>query len=470
MKEAVTVRITRRHYDILHGHLFPGGYGEHGAIVLAGLAKIGQELRLTVRDVVLAKDGKEYVIGESGYHSLKATAISPLIKRCRDERLVYLAVHNHLSDDAVEFSDVDLNSHSEGYPALLDIARGMPVGALVFGRRSVQADLWLPDRSRRDLREMLVIGQSVHRLYPRQPRWSANTDKSHDRQVRMFGAKGQQILRRMRIAVVGLGGIGSLVTEYLARLGIGEFILVDEDVVETSNLSRLVGANQNDADNRELKVDVAERHIREANAHARITKLAMDAAAPKVVEELKSADYIFLAADTMRARLVINGLAQQYFIPAVQLGAKVTASHSSRTLEDAISIVRPMRPGDGCLFCNGLIDSTALATELLKEEERRDIAYGVQEPNPSVITLNAVSAAHAVNDFLFDFLELRDKAEVEFLHLSHIRRRNSAVSPTHSPRCTECSCSLPHSRFARGDAVSAISMAAFSSEQDSHIR
>src|SRR5262249_31774071 len=152
------------------------------------------------------------------YHMLKATSISPVIRRCRDERLVYLAVHNHLSDDSVDFSGVDLRSHIQGYPALLDIANGMPVGALVFWKRSIQADLWMQNRSRHALHEALVIGQSIHRLYSHPRNWGGSESSMHDRQLRMFGSRGQQILANTRVAVVGLGGIGSLVTEYLARL------------------------------------------------------------------------------------------------------------------------------------------------------------------------------------------------------------------------------------------------------------
>ena len=43
--------------------------------------------------------------------------------------IVYLAAHNHASDQEVGFSRIDLQSHERGYPALLQIARGMPVGA-----------------------------------------------------------------------------------------------------------------------------------------------------------------------------------------------------------------------------------------------------------------------------------------------------------------------------------------------------
>jgi hypothetical protein len=63
-----------------------------------------------------------------------------------------------------------------------------------------------------------------------------------DRNVRAFGIKGQRRLGDVTAGIVGVGGLGSLVAEQLARLGVTEFVLVDPDIVEESNLSRLVGA------------------------------------------------------------------------------------------------------------------------------------------------------------------------------------------------------------------------------------
>ena len=141
----------------------------------------------------------------------------------------------------VEFSRIDLESHERGYPALLDIGRGVPVGALVYGQRSIAADIWLPDGSRRTLESYRVIGHEITRLYA-QPRREGESDTEHDRQVRMFGAAGQHILRASKVAVIGLGEVGSLVTEYLARLGVGNLVLIDPDEIESTNLSRVVGA------------------------------------------------------------------------------------------------------------------------------------------------------------------------------------------------------------------------------------
>ena len=427
---------TGLHQQIIN-HLFPGDLDEHGAILRAGIVRNGSSLRLLVQHVQLAEFGTDYVAGRYGYRALAPTFIHREILQCRDSGLAYLAVHNHGSDRHVDFSRVDLESHERGYPALLDIGRGVPVGALVYGQRSVAADIWLPDGSRRTLGSYRVVGRDFTRLYS-QPCPEHQSEAEYDRQVRMFGVAGQHILRASKVAVVGLGGVGSLVAEYLARLGVGNLVLVDPDEIESTNLSRVVGATRVDVETRQLKTQIALRHAREMAIDTTLTPIAGDVARDSVAQVLRDCDFIFLAADSMRARLVVNALAHQYLIPAVQMGAKIRSGDGGK-LEDAMCAVRHIRPGTGCLWCNGLIDPTQLAIEAKSDSERKEQAYGVQEPNPSVITLNAVAAAHAVNDFLFDFLGLRTgNLEAGYQHFQFDRGKAQHVIPRRDAECREC--------------------------------
>lgn len=441
------ILVTAELHQGIMEHLFPGDGDEHGAILHAGIVRNGSSLRLLVQHVQPAEFGIDYVAGRFGYRALTPTFINREILRCRDSGLAYLAVHNHGSDRYVEFSQVDLESHVRGYPALLDIGRGVPVGALVYGRRAVAADVWLPDGSRRTLGSYRVVGHEVIRFYS-QPRREGQSDAEHDRQLRMFGAAGQQILRASKVAVIGLGGVGSLVAEYLARLGVGNLILIDTDEIESSNLSRVVGATRVDVEAGQLKTQIAVRHVREMATDAMLEPVDGDVARESVARVLRDCDFIFLAADSMRARLVVNALAHQYLIPAVQMGAKIRRGEDGE-LEDAMCAVRHIRPGSGCLWCNGLIDPTQLAIEAKSDRERKEQAYGVQEPSPSVITLNAVAAAHAVNDFLFDYLGLRTRdIEAVYQHFHFDRGRIQRVLPRRDVECRECV-----DRLAMGDAL-----------------
>ena len=441
------ILVTSEDHQRIMGHLFPGDRDEHGAILRAGLVRSGSSLRLLIQDVHPAELGTDYIAGKYGYRALTPTFIHREILQCRDAGLAYLAVHNHGSDRRVAFSKVDLESHERGYPSLLDIGRGIPVGALVYGRRSVAADIWLPDGSRRTLGTYRVIGNDVKRLYS-QPSRERKSDSEHDRQVRMFGASGQDILQASKVAVVGLGGVGSLVVEYLARLGVGNLVLIDPDEIESNNLSRVVGATRVDVETGQLKTHIAVRHAREMANNATLQPVTGDVSRQSVAQVLRDCDFIFLAADSMRARLVVNALAHQYLIPVIQMGAKVRRGDCGN-LEDAMCAVRHVRPGTGCLWCNGFIDPTQLAVEAKSDSERKEQAYGVQEPNPSVITLNAVAAAHAVNDFLFDFLGIRTGDVEAAYHNFHFDRgKDQRVMPRRSPECREC----VH-RLAMGDAM-----------------
>jgi hypothetical protein len=256
MNNKCRLRFARPDFDVITKHLFPGDRDEHGAVLLAGVSQAGNVPTFHVREIHLAEEGVDYVEGKIGYRALSPKFIHRLITRARDERLAYLAVHNHGSDREVGFSSIDFDSHERGYPALLQIARGMPVGALVFGLHSLQADIWCADGARRELEEAVILGNTIKRLTPSPRSGTLSGTETHDRQVRMFGKVGQGYLANCRVGIIGLGGIGSIVAEYLARLGVRGFCLVDDDRVEESNLSRIVGASVADAVGSVAKVEV----------------------------------------------------------------------------------------------------------------------------------------------------------------------------------------------------------------------
>jgi hypothetical protein len=90
-----------------------------------------------------------------------------------------------------------------------------------------------------------------------------------------------------------------------------------------------------------------------------------------------------------------------------------------------------------------------LAVEAKSDQERKDQAYGTNAPNPSVISLNAIAAAHGVNDFLFDFLGLRRTVpEQSYDHHHLLVDKVDRVHPRKDPGCRECV-----RRLGRGDAM-----------------
>lgn len=457
-------------FELLERHLFPGDGDEHGAVMVAGLHRLADgSVRLLARDVFLAEDGVDYVPGKRGYRMLKAQFIQRHIMSCRDERLVYLAIHNHGGAGRVDFSSDDLNSHERGYPALLDISRGNAVGALVFAKGAVAGDIWLPDGRRVALGRAQIIGRRRTVIRPAPVAGAAGADLRYDRQTRLFGDAGQAILGGARVAIIGLGGVGSLVAEYLARLGVGAFVLIDPDRLDPSNIPRVAGARRSDvwwdlssgaapAWVRRLalaratrKVDIARRVIRQANPAAQVMAMARNILDPAAAAAVMECDYIFLAADEMRARLLVNAIVHQYLIPGVQIGSKISVD-ASGTLTDIFSVVRPLRPGMNCLWCNQLINPGKLADEAKTGRERKGQRYIDDEDviAPSVITLNAVGAAHACDDFLLFMTGLGNPSlPLDFARYGSRARSLSLSAPRIDPDCSECG-SGPNCRHGHG--------------------
>jgi molybdopterin/thiamine biosynthesis adenylyltransferase len=445
----------------LHAHLFPGDGGKHGAVIGASVVETSRGTRLLGRRMYLAPDGIDYVPGQRGYRMLTPAFVRDRVLDCRREHLAYLAVHCHGGRDRVSFSGDDLASHERGYPALRDILGDGLVGGLVFAREAVAGDLWLSGGGRVELNSAVITGWPTRVLRPAPLAAATGGDPQYDRQSRLFGDRGQAILAGQKVGIIGAGGAGSLINEYLARLGVGHLVVIDPDRIESTNIPRVAGSRRRDAHpwltdgrrplllqalGRRLaspKVAIARRVARQANPSIIFDGAGDDVVRQDIATRLIDCDFLFLAADTMQARLVFNALIHQYLIPGIQVGAKVQLDHGR--VADVFSVVRPIGPGEGCLWCNQLISPAKLQDEALTPELRRLQRY-VDDPEvyaPSVITLNAVAAAHAVNHYLMTITGLLDaQHELRWTRFHSIAARTKTQVKYEIPRrdsaCTEC--------------------------------
>jgi molybdopterin/thiamine biosynthesis adenylyltransferase len=378
--------------------------------------------RLLARDLFLAEDGIDFVPSSRGYRMLTAEFVRDRIFYCRDQHLVYLAVHNHGGRDTVGFSRPDNRSHERGYPALLDIS-AQPVGALVPAEDPIAGDIWTTDRMRRPIAETTIVGRNLARQYPAPLLRPPKADATYDRQVRWFGDRGQQLLGRAKVAVVGAGGVGQPLITMLARLGVGTLVVIDPDRVDPTNLPRMPEARRLDAMTAlrrfpgtarlahllsTRKIRLARRAVRRASRAVKFVGIATNVVEPAAARELVDCDYIFLAADSHLARMVVNAIAHQYLIPAVQLGTRIEVDKTTGAVGDIRTNVRPILPNTGCLRCNKLISGSRLQEESLDAIERERNRYLDEVPAPSVITFNTWAAAQAANDFMLMLGELLD--------------------------------------------------------------
>ncbi|MFB7141492.1 molybdopterin-synthase adenylyltransferase MoeB [Gottfriedia sp. NPDC056225] len=132
-----------------------------------------------------------------------------------------------------------------------------------------------------------------------------------------IGEKGQELIRKKHVLIVGAGALGSASAEALVRAGIGKLTLIDRDYVEISNLQRQQLYTEEDAFEKLPKVIAAKQRLHKINAEVSINALVMDATSENMDILLKDIDVMIDATDNFDIRFIINDLSQKYEIPWV---------------------------------------------------------------------------------------------------------------------------------------------------------
>jgi molybdopterin-synthase adenylyltransferase len=122
--------------------------------------------------------------------------------------------------------------------------------------------------------------------------------------IKAIGIRGQEKIFEAHIALIGLGGLGSPVIQYLAAAGIGNMIIVDDDIVEASNLTRQVIYNHSDID--KAKTDVAEARAKEISPDIKIQKFFKRLNKDNVNDMLNEVSIVIDASDNFQTKFLLN--------------------------------------------------------------------------------------------------------------------------------------------------------------------
>jgi hypothetical protein len=123
----------------------------------------------------------------------------------------------------------------------------------------------------------------------------------------------------------------------------------------------------------------------------------------EVANQLLDRDVTFACTDEHWGRSILNQIAYQYLIPTLNLGVAITSEHGQ--IDQGVGVVQILRPGHGCLWCCGFLDSERIRAESLPSEEQEALRgegylLGIDEAAPSVVTLTTLVAALAGTWFI----------------------------------------------------------------------
>ncbi len=154
-----------------------------------------------------------------------------------------------------------------------------------------------------------------------------------------IGPAGLAKLGSSTIAVVGIGGVGSSAAYYLARSGVGRIRLIDQDIVEPSNLQRIHSSSRDDL--YQPKAEVMSRILSEFDKSTELEPIVDTLTSGNSEELLKDVNVIFDGLDNFRTRYLLNSISIQRHIPYLFTSAVAEQAH--------LALFNP--PESACLEC-----------------------------------------------------------------------------------------------------------------------
>jgi molybdopterin/thiamine biosynthesis adenylyltransferase len=158
--------------------------------------------------------------------------------------------------------------------------------------------------------------------------------------LREVGGQGQKRLRKARVLVVGAGGLGSPVVQYLAAAGVGTIGLIDDDIVSASNLQRQVLFDENDVGT--PKVFAAQAKVKLLNPFVEVLPYNRKFTKEIGAELVEEFDLVLDGTDTFTTRAVVN--------EACVAAGKPLISGAIGQWEGQVTVFDPAN-GDPCYAC-----------------------------------------------------------------------------------------------------------------------
>jgi adenylyltransferase/sulfurtransferase len=148
-----------------------------------------------------------------------------------------------------------------------------------------------------------------------------DTRYSRQRLFSLIGEEGQNKLSKARIAIVGMGALGTVLANHMVRAGVGYIRIVDRDFVEWSNLQRQMLFDEQDALQSAPKALAAANQLRQINSFIEIEPHVTDLNSTNALSLLAGVDLILDGTDNFSVRFLINDVSIKLNIPWIYGGA-----------------------------------------------------------------------------------------------------------------------------------------------------
>jgi len=438
-------------HGALLAHLSSDSSVEQAAFLICRPSRTALETRLLVREFIPVL--RDDIIEQSSVHMKVAPrAYTRAMKRANDRKSCLLFVHSHPAGFASHSLQDDIEEKKLFRTAYVRIRTEGVHGSLVFmGGGVSSARVWLPDGVHQPVKRIRIIGKRIRFWFS--DNRDGDVSEFFDRQVRAFGSDIQRLLARLRVGVIGVGGIGSCVTEQLIRLGVGHLLLADGETFKPSNVNRVYGSRTVDATIQ--KVKIAERLAADIGLGTKVELLTRPITFESVLKAFRDCDIILGCTDDEWGRSLLTRFAIYYLMPAFDMGVKID-SHDG-VIRSIQGRVTTLMPGTACLNCRGRLRPEVVYAEakhaINPQEaaalEKEGYIPRLGERAPAVVAFTTAVAASAVSEFLHRLTGFMgsDRESSEVIHLiDQTRIRTNSVAPR-----ADCFCADKDTYWGRSD-------------------
>jgi molybdopterin/thiamine biosynthesis adenylyltransferase len=417
--------MQEQHLNSLRELLLSADGKKRAAYVLCGRTVIdtdpwdGQSHRKFTSYEVISVPDNEIISDFAEHITWKTDSFVRALQTAQAKKLTVALFHSHPKGSDKFSSQDDTNE-----PDLIQLAQNRNgsdtqlLSVILTPEDNLLGRLWITPQETIPLRMIQVVGDSIRLHYPN--RGQGVSPVAFQRQALAFGEALNQDLSMLRIGVVGCGGTGSAVAMLLPKMGVRNIALFDKDIVEDTNLNRLHGACQPDANAMTPKVEVVARSLVELGLDVQVKTYEAWVGESICRDVLKALDVIFCCTDDHVGRLMLNRFAYYYVTPIFDMGLAIEVSQTEATsfqaLDGRVTVLAPA-PGHNCLLCREVINPVIARDEGLKRtnpteyERRKAEAYVIGEgnPSPAVVLFTTEVAIMAMQELVHRLQGFRGK-------------------------------------------------------------
>lgn len=308
-----------------------------------------------IREIILPLSNERTVHGNVSFN---AEYFERVLKIATERREGIVFLHSHPFPGWQNMSEDDIVAEKSMSPAAKSLTSLPLIGMTIGNDESWSARFWIKNKSRKRVfdkfwcESVRVLGEKLKITFNDYLLKPSFNSKKQLRTISAWGKVTQEDLSRLKIGIVGLGSVGSIVAEILARTGISNFVLIDFDSVEEKNLDRTnvlkedIGRSKvaaikdlilKSGTSPNLNIEVSEYSICEKEGYFKAL----------------GCDAIFSCVDRPWPRQVLNFISYAHLIPVIDGGILVRTNSSNTKMKGADWKAQTVGYNRPCLECLG---------------------------------------------------------------------------------------------------------------------